>query len=118
VGDYLEPFVMPTVTKANGPILKPERDNYARIMFGTDLRRTFGKGDFFLVDRGSDHGVAPGDRFVVYRDKQLAENFLYHVGEAVVIEVSPETSTLQATVSRDAFMMGDYVSPRKLPPTQ
>jgi hypothetical protein len=118
VGDYLEPFVMPTVTQPTAQILKPERDNYARIMFGTDLRRTFGKGDYFIIDRGTDHGLVAGDRFVVYRDKRLYENFLYSLGDAVAIEVNEETATLQVTVSRDAFMEGDYVAVRRLPPTQ
>lgn len=118
VGDYLEPFVMPTVTQPTAQVLKPERDNYARIMFGTDLRRTFGKGDYFIIDRGTDHGLVAGDRFVVYRDKRLYENFLYSLGDAVAIEVNEETATLQVTVSRDAFMEGDYVAVRRLPPTQ
>lgn len=117
VGDYLEPFVMPTVTKPTAEILKPERDNYARIMFGTDLRRSFGKGDYFIIDRGTNYGLQAGDRFVVYRDKRLYENFLYSLGDAVAIEVKEETATLQVTVSRDAFMEGDYVAVRRLPPT-
>jgi hypothetical protein len=117
VGDYLEPFVMPTVTTPTAQILKPERDNYARILFGTDLRRSFGKGDYFIIDRGADHGLVRGDRFVVYRDKMLYENFLYSLGDAVAIEVNEETATLQVTVSRDAFMEGDYVAVRRLPPT-
>jgi hypothetical protein len=118
VNDYLEPFVLPTLTPPAAQILKPERDNYARIMFGTDLRRSFGKGDYFIIDRGSDHGLVPGDRFVVYRDKRQVENFLYSLGDAVAIEVKPESSTLQVIVSRDAFMEGDYVAVRRLPPTQ
>jgi hypothetical protein len=117
VDDYLEPFSLPTVPQPTPQILKAERDNYARIMFGTDQRRAFGKGDFFIIDRGSDHGIAPGDRFVVYRDKLLPENFLYNLGEAVAIEVSPETATLQVLLSRDAFLAGDYVAARKRPPT-
>jgi hypothetical protein len=117
VNDYLEPFVLPTIPAAATERLKPERDNYARIMFGTDQRRAFGKGDLFIIDRGSDHGIKPGERFAVYRDKNVDQNFLYHLGEAVAIEVSAETATLQVTLSRDAFMSGDYVAARKVPPT-
>lgn len=113
VDDYLEPFVMPVVPKPTAERLKAQRDNYGRILFGSDFRRSFGKGDFFMVDRGSDHGVAPGDRFAVYRNKQQPENFLYDLGEAVAIEVNADTSTLQVLVSRDAFMAGDYVALRK-----
>ncbi|MGH8188729.1 MAG: hypothetical protein ACREUC_19380, partial [Steroidobacteraceae bacterium] len=112
-GDYLEPFVMPVVPKMSTERIKPQRENYGRILFGNDFRRSFGKGDLFIVDRGSDHGVAPGDRFVIYRDKKQAENFLYDLGEAVAMEVNADTSTLQATVSRDAFQAGDYVAIRK-----
>ena len=113
VNDYLEPFTTPVVPKASTEKIKPQRDNYGVILFGADFRRTFGKGDFFIVNRGSDHGVAPGDRFVIYRDKKQSENFLFDLGEAVAVEVTAETSTLQATVSRDAFLAGDYVALRK-----
>lgn len=115
VDDYLEPFVMPVVPKASAVAAKPQRENYGRILFGHDHRRSFGKGDFFVVDRGSDHGVAPGDRFVVYRDRRMSENFLFDLGEAIAVTVGPETSTLQATISRDAFATGDYVAVRKEP---
>lgn len=115
VDDYLEPFVMPVVPKASTEKVKPQRDNYGRILFGADYRRSFGKGDFFIIDRGRDHNIEPGDRFVIYRDKEQAENFLYDLGEAVAIEVKENTSTLRATVSRDAFQAGDYVAIRKLP---
>ena len=80
---------------------------------GTDRRRSFGKGDFFTIDRGSNQGVAPGAQFVVYRDKRKPENFLFELGEAVAMDVKPESSTLQVTVSRDAFMEGDYVAQRR-----
>jgi hypothetical protein len=114
VDDYLEPFVVPAVPAPEDTAgVKPQRSNYGRIMLGTDRRLSFGKGDFFIVDRGSDHGVTIGARFVVYHDKLTAENFLFDLGEAVAVEVRPETSTLQVTVSRDAFRAGDYVAIRK-----
>lgn len=111
--DYLEPLTLPVLPTVSTENVKPQRDNYGRILFGLDYRRSFAKGDFFIVDRGSDQGVAPGDRFVIYRNRQQAENFLYDLGEAVAIEVNGDRSTLQVTVSRDAFMAGDYVAIRK-----
>jgi len=114
IDDFLEPFKLPDVpTPADTAGVKPQRENYGHILLGTDRRSSFAKGDFFIVDRGSDHGVSPGDRFVVYHDKKQAENFLYDLGEAVAIDVRPETSTLQVMVSRDAFRAGDYVAIRK-----
>jgi len=113
VGDYLEPFQLPVVPVPAATTAKPQRGNYGRVMFGNDFRLTFGKGDLFVVNRGSDHGVTLGARFVVYRDKRVQENFLSELGEAVAMEVGPETSTLQVIVARDAFRAGDYVAIRK-----
>jgi hypothetical protein len=112
-GDYLEPFVLPRVPAVSVNPARPQRENYGRILIGTDRRTSFGKGDFMIVDRGSDHGVTPGSQFVVYRDKRQAENFLYDLGEAVAVDVKPETSTLRVTISRDAMAAGDYVALRK-----
>ena len=113
VGDYLEPLVLPAVPAAQANPSKAQRDNYARIMFGADRRTTFGLRDFFVIDRGSDHGISVGARFVVYHDKQIPGNFLYELGEAVAMEVTPETSTLQVTLARSALTAGDYVALRK-----
>jgi hypothetical protein len=112
-GDYLEPFVLPAVPPVAADAPRPQRENYGRILIGSDRRTSFGRGDFMIVDRGSDHGVTPGSQFVVYRDKRQAENFLYELGEAVAVDVKPETSTLRVTLSRDAFRAGDYVALRK-----
>jgi hypothetical protein len=113
VGDYLEPFELPVVPSPEAGTAKPQHGNYGRIMFGNDFRVTFGKGDLFVVNRGSDHGVTRGARFVIYRDKRVAENFLYEIGEAVAMEVAAESSTLQVTVARDALRAGDFVAIRK-----
>ncbi len=113
VGDFLEPLALPFVPEPAAERLRAERDNYGRVMPGVDQRQSFGKGDFFVVDRGSAHGVTPGARFAVFRDKRQAENFLYDLGEAVAVAVQAETSTLQITVSRDAIAAGDYVALRR-----
>src|SRR5687768_8674851 len=98
VDDYLEPFALPAIVAPSPERGKPERDNYARVMVGQDRRRSFAEGDFVLIDRGSDGGVTPGAHFVFYRDKRQAENFLYDLGEAVAVEVTPQVSTLRVTV--------------------
>jgi hypothetical protein len=112
-GDYLEPFTMPDVPVASAATKKTQHGNYGRILLGTDRRSSFGLGDFLIVDRGSDHGVMPGARFVVYRDKQQTGNFLYELGEVVAVDVRSETSTVKVTMSRDALSAGDYVALRK-----
>ena len=113
LNDYLEPFVLPTppVTSTDRPVA--QRGNYGHVVAGHDNRTAFGKDDLFLVDRGSDHGVTVGAHFVVYRDHQRQGNFLFELGEAVAVNVTPESSTLRVTLSRDAFLAGDYVALRK-----
>jgi hypothetical protein len=117
IGDYLEPFALPQVPMPLATRAKPEKDNYGRVMSGADRRRSFGKGDYFVLDRGSDQGVRPGSQFVVFRNKhergvQQADNFLYELGEAVAVDVKADRSTLQVTLSRDAFTEGDLVAMR------
>ncbi len=113
IDDYLEPFVMPSVPPAAAEGGKPERGNYGRVMIGSDRRRSFGKGDYVIVNRGSGQGVIPGALFVFYRDKRQPENFLYELGEAMAIDVKPDTATLLVTLSRDTIQEGDYVAQRK-----
>lgn len=113
VDDYLEPFVLPEARALllDRPAAQP--GNYGRIIGSDDLRSRFGRGDFFIVDRGSDHGVTPGAQFVIYRNKRVAENLPFELGEAVAVEVRPESFTLRGTLSRDAFFLGDYVALRR-----
>jgi len=116
VNDYLEPFVLPTVPEISPDRPPAQRGNYGRVMVGNDNRRTFARGDYFVVDRGSDHGVFRGAQFVVYRDNLTPGNFLYELGEAVAVDVGPEASTLYVTLSRNAFLVGDYVALRSTAP--
>ena len=130
VGDYLEPFALPTVPTPDPNPPKAQKENYGRVLIGTDRTTMFAKGDFFNVDRGSEHGVTLGARFIIYRDKRKNETnplstdallpkdittpeFLFEIGEAVAVDVRPETSTLQAIKSLDTFWTGDYVALRK-----
>jgi hypothetical protein len=115
IGDYLETFALPVVPTVSKDRPKPERDNYARVLRGTDRRTSFAKGDYFVINRGSDHGIEVGSQFVLYRDKKQDENFLYELGEAVAVEVKPEVTTVHVTVSLDAIHSGDYVALRREP---
>ena len=114
IDDYLEPFVLPPVPEAAKVRLKAERDQYGRILAGIDGRRIFAKGDFVVVDAGSEKGVTPGMRFVFYRDKHQDQNFLFELGEATALDVRPDSSTLQITTSLDAIELGDYVARRNV----
>lgn len=113
LSDYLEPFVLPTVPEISAGRPAAQRGDHGRVLPGNDNRTSFARDDYFLVDRGSDHGVAVGAQFVVYRDKREPGNFLFDLGEAVAVAVRPQSPTLRVTLSRDAFTVGDYVALRK-----
>jgi hypothetical protein len=113
VGDFLETFVLPTVPAISAERLPAQKQNYGRIIGGSDRRRAFARNDLFIVNRGSNHGVSVGSRFVIYKDKGVKGNFLFEVGEAAAVDVRPESSTLQALAARDALVAGDYVALRK-----
>ena len=113
VGDYLEPFVLPQVPTAESPLAPAQRGNYGRVMMGQDRRRSFANGDYLTINRGSDHGVTPGTRFVLYRDRRIVENFLFQLGEAVAMDVKADSSTLQVITSLDAIQEGDYAAMRR-----
>jgi hypothetical protein len=113
VGDYLEPFELPVIPTVSTDRSKPERDNYGRVLVGADRRTNFGKGDYFVIDWGSDRGVEMGSNLVLYRNKHQDQNFLFEIGEAVAVQVAPGLSTAQVTVSLDAIHEGDYVGLRK-----
>ena len=113
VNDFLEPFALPTVPTASKQMGDPERGNYANVISGQDRRTQFGRGDYLLIDRGSNQGVTPGARFVMYHDRKLSGNFLFQIGEAVAVDVKGDTSTLQIISAIDAISAGDYAGMRK-----
>ena len=113
VGDYLEPFVLPQVPVPSAERPAAQRENYGHVLMGQDRRRSFGRGDYLMVDRGSDHGVSVGTHFVLYRDKRAGGNFLFEIGEAVATDVKPDSSTLRVMTSLDAITEGDYAAMRK-----
>ena len=71
------------------------------------VRRTFAPGDLIVVNGGTDNGIDVGQEYFTRRAVPV------ELGEAVAVEVRPDSSTLQVTVSRDAFIAGDYVALRK-----
>jgi hypothetical protein len=113
VDDYLEPFVLPQLPIPAAERPAAQRENYGRVLMGQDRRRSFGRGDYLMINRGSDHGVAVGTQFVLYRDKRIGENFLFELGEAVAVDVKPDSATLQVKTSLDAIQDGDYAAMRR-----
>jgi hypothetical protein len=106
IGDYLEPFVAPVAQKVFDGRLNYE--NLGRITGGDEDRSSTGVNQYTTIDRGTDHGVRLGARFIVLRDKHVGP--LVEVGEGVVLQVRPTSSTVQITRALDAIYTGDYVA--------
>lgn len=110
-GDYLEPFVPPVVREpAAGREVRYE--DLAQIVGADEQRTIAAANEYMVIDRGSDHGVASGTRFLVLRDKRTGGP-LVEIGEGIVLTVKAETATVQILKSRDAVMSGDFVAMRK-----
>jgi hypothetical protein len=65
-----------------------------------------------LIDRGSNHSVALGSHFAIYRDIRVAGAPLASVGEATVVSIGPTMALVRINRARDAIFTGDYVVPR------
>lgn len=113
VGDFLEPLELPAPPAPIAATSGPDRGNYGVVMRGSDGRRSFGQRDFFVVDRGASHGVAPGTSIVIYRNTGEPDNFLFELGEAMAVDVRPTTSTVRVLRAHDAIAEGDWVAVRR-----
>jgi hypothetical protein len=114
-GDYLETFVAGSLPTAAAPMLFPDFDERAHVLFGADNRTLFGQGDVLSIDRGTAQGVTVGARYALYRDKYVGDGTpLVHLGEAVVVSTSETTSKVVITKSTAGIQMGDTVVPRRL----
>lgn len=83
-GDYLEPFELPTVPSPLSPPGQPDYAAPGRVLFGVDRRMAMGEHNFVVIDRGSNHGVKPGQHVTFFR----------YVGQ----DTEPRTTTALGTV--------------------
>src|ERR1043166_8974703 len=89
-GDYLEPYVAPVVAAdadRDSPAGDPDFSALGRVLSAADDQQSAGAGEFVLIDRGTDQGVKPGERYAIYRDVGSAGLPLAAVGETVVLTV-------------------------------
>lgn len=109
VGDFLEPFVLPP---AAGSVAAGEPD-YARpahVIMADDRRQLGGEGSLMIIDRGSDHGLRPGQRLTVYRHAVDHGGPIVKLGDAVVASTQAESSVMRIERSREAVQVGDLVA--------
>ena len=111
-GDYIETYAEPALPPSASPLVAPEFDDRARVLFGTDRRVSFANGDLLSIDRGKAQGVTAGARYAIYRDRHNGLPLIY-VGDAVVIEPEELTSKIVLVMVKDAVSADDVAIPRK-----
>ena len=114
--DYLEPFAAPVVPAGadrDETPGEPDFNSMGKVVIGNEDRDSMAVGDFALIDRGTEHGMAPGARVALYRSVGVSGMPLAAVGEAIVITVGPTMALTRITRARDAIRGGDFVAPRK-----
>jgi hypothetical protein len=108
-GDYLEKFEMPVVpaAAASGD---PDFANPGRIILGDERRQMGAVGSMLVFDRGSDHGLRPGQRVTIFRPVPSGGGPVVRIGDGTAMVVHPETTTLRIDTAIDTIYVGDRVA--------
>jgi hypothetical protein len=115
-GDYLEPFEAPVVLPdADRDDSTGELDftSLSRVVSGPENHLSAAPGEYVVIDRGTDQGIAPGARLAIYRDLRVRAMPMMALGEAVVVSASKDAAVVRINRARDAVLVGDYLVPRK-----
>lgn len=109
-GDYLEPLAV-TAAAAALPAGRPDFDRPGRIILADDRRQLgAGGGSLMVIDRGSDHGLRPGQRITLFRATAGGAGPVVTIGEAFVASTQPESSLIRIEKASDAIQVGDLVA--------
>ena len=105
--DYLAPFQWPApvTTMAAGAV---SYDESAIVLFGQDGRALSAPGQQFVMNQGTDHGLALGQRVTVFR--QNVTGPVTELGEGVTIVTADTWATVYLTSARESVESGDSVA--------
>jgi hypothetical protein len=108
-GDYLEPFAEPVLPEPAAEA-RPDFEHPARIVMADERRQTGYPGLAMLLNRGSDHGVRPGQALTIFRNAVGGGGPVLTVGTATVLRVFGQTSVVRIDSSSDAIWIGDLAA--------
>jgi hypothetical protein len=108
-GDFLERFQRPAIPAAEVGT-SPDYAHPGTLILGAERRQSAAAGQFMVVDRGSDHGLRPGQRLTIFRRTLPEGGPVATVGKAVVFTVQPESAVVRIESSLDAVYVGDLVA--------
>jgi hypothetical protein len=108
-GDYLERYQRPVAPSAQVGT-KPDFAHPGRLILGAERRQLASPGNFMVVDRGSDHGLRPGQQLTIFRRTVIENGPVSTIGVATVYSVEAESSVVRIETSLDAVYVGDLVA--------
>lgn len=108
-GDYLEPLVLPPATGASAAG-EPDFARPARVILGGERRSLGSLGSLMVIDRGSDHGLRPGQRLTLFRRSLDGAGPVVTIGEAVVASTQHESSMMRIGDTREEIKVGDLIA--------
>jgi hypothetical protein len=124
-GDFVTTFA-PQIVPPLKPRGTPDFQMAGRILFGDEGESIGAPDRMLVVDRGSSQGAAVGERLTVFRRHHQERYRLnrkgapertdwptQEVGEAVVVAVRADSSTIRVLHSIDAIYFGDQVAPHR-----
>jgi hypothetical protein len=80
-----------------------------------DAKVGYATGDIVYINRGTDDGINPGDRFYVQRSKDfgwgLSGSHVVRSGGVVILAAQQDTSMAEITSSCTDVLVGDYLLP-------
>lgn len=116
VGDYLVPIDPNDVLEKNvlngkvQPECVPGGACDGVIVAFNDDRQAVGEQDLAFIDRGTESGVSPGQRFTIYRE--IAPEGRLPVGELQVLRAGADTATALITTSFREVQVGNLLRTR------
>ncbi len=107
--DHLAPFQWPApvTAMASGAI---SHDAPAMVLFGADGRSLLASGQMFVIDQGTDQGLAIGQRVTVFRPGATPDAPVTELGEGVAVLTEAASATIHLRRAREPVKAGDSVA--------
>jgi hypothetical protein len=109
-GDFLASF-KPESIRTPDPIGIPAYRDAARILFADEGQMLGAPRRLMVIDRGSEQGVAVGQRLTLFRPGRSAARPDV-VGDAIVVAVRIDSATIRVERVTDAISAGDWAAPQ------
>jgi Carboxypeptidase regulatory-like domain len=111
-GDTLAAF-KPEPVVPTEPAGVPAFDDASRILFADEGQLVGVPRRLMVVDRGQEQGVHAGQRFTIFRRAKNGADYPVVLGDAVVVAVRSDSSTIRIEHASDAITFDDLVAPHR-----